>query len=142
VSPRKPPPPRPELFVDRSLGRVLVPEALRRAGFEVHTLSSVYGEQTGQHVEDTVWLRDAGERHWVVLFKDDRIRHRPAELSALTDAGLRAFCLTNANLRGDQQAARFATNIHRIEQRARKPGPYIYGVYEAELRPLWPPSSR
>ncbi len=121
---------------------MIVPEALRQQGFIVHTLSSVYGEQVGQHVEDTVWLRDAGEADWVVLFKDDRIRHRPAELGALTASGLRAFCLTNANLRGEQQAAWFVTNIHRIEQRSRKPGPYVHGVYEREVRPLWLPRPR
>lgn len=135
---RRPPPP-PEFFIDRSLGRRIVPEAIEAAGYVVHTLASVYGEQEGQRVEDERWLRDAGAADWVVLLKDDRIRRRPAELGALVAARVRAFCLTNAQLRGDEQAARFTTNINRIVQRARQPGPYVYGVYESGLRPLWTP---
>lgn len=141
MSPRRPPPPPPEFFVDRSLGRYVVPDAIRAAGFTVHTLSSVYGEQEGQHVPDERWLRDAGEQGWVVLFKDDRIRRRTAELGALSEAGVRAFCLTSASLRGTEQAERFVGNLNRIVQRARQPGPFIYGVYADGLRLLWPPAS-
>ncbi len=32
--------------------------------------------------------------------KDAKIRYRLAELQVVVDHGLRAFCLTNANLRG------------------------------------------
>jgi hypothetical protein len=137
VSRPKPPPP-PEFFIDRSLGRHIVPDAIRAAGFVVHTLASVYGEQPGQHVDDTEWLQLAGKEGWVVLFKDDRIRRRPAELNALITADVRAFCLTNANLRGEEQAERFVVNLNRIAQRARKSGPFVFGVYPDGLRRLWP----
>ena len=59
VSRRKQPPPPPEFFVDRSLGRYTVPEAIRAAGFVVHTLASVYGEQQGQAVPDERWFATA-----------------------------------------------------------------------------------
>jgi hypothetical protein len=135
AAPREPP---PELFIDRSLGRRHLADALRVHGYVVHTVASVYGEQEGQLVADETWLSDAGRHGWVVLMKDDAIRRRPAERDALNAAGVRAFCLTNANLRAEQQTARFVENRHRIEQQARKPGPYIYGVYETGLRKLWP----
>lgn len=138
MSPRRPPP-DPEFLVDRSLGGKVVPEALRAHGLTVHTLASVYGERKAQSLADEVWLRDAGRHDWVVLMKDDRIRRRPAERDALVAAGVRAFCLTNANLRGVDQAARFVGSRHRILRVARRPGPYIYGVYEARLQRLWPP---
>jgi len=51
---------------------------------------------------------------------------------------VRAFCLTNAQLRAEEQTKRFVDNINRILQRARKRGPYIYGVYEGRLERLWP----
>jgi copper oxidase (laccase) domain-containing protein len=70
--------------------------------------------------------------------KDDAIRRRPAERDALVEAGVRAFCLTNAQLCAAEQTERFVSNRHRILQQARKPGPYIYGVYERRLRRLWP----
>lgn len=129
---------RPELFVDRSLGRYAVPNAMSAHGFTVHTLASVYGEREGQAVADEEWLALAGDRNWVVLMKDDRIRRRPAERDALVAGGVRAFCLTNAQLRGHEMAQRFVTNRHRIVRRAGEPGPYIFGVYEGGLRRLWP----
>ena len=137
MSPRERPP-EPEFFIDRSLGRHVVAEALRACGLTVHTMASVYGEEAAQRLRDEVWLRDVGERGWVVLMKDDAIRRRPSEREALIEAGVRAFCLTNAQLRGAEQAARFVENRHRILRQARKPGPYIYGVYERRIQRLWP----
>src|SRR5215210_3444064 len=124
---------QPEFFVDRSLGRKAVPDALRACGLVVHTMASVYGERIGQSLNDETWLRDVGRRGWVVLMKDDAIRRRPLEREALIEGGVRAFCLTNAQLRGEEQARRFVENRHRIIRQARQPGPYIYGVYEARI---------
>jgi len=101
-------------------------------------MASVYGEEEAQRTPDERWLRDAGAKGWIVLMKDDAIRRRPAELDALVDAGVRAFCLTNAQLRAAEQTERFVSNRHRIVQQARKPGPHIYGVYEHGIRKLWP----
>src|SRR4051812_44686675 len=123
----------PEFFIDRSLGRKAVPDALRACGLVVHTMASVYGEKAGQGLRDETWLRDAGQRGWVVLMKDDAIRRRPAERDALNEGGVRAFCLTNAQLRGEEQARRFVENRHRILRQARQAGPYIYGVYDGRI---------
>lgn len=128
---------QPEFFVDRSLGKSIV-EALRNVGLTVHSMADVYGEKRAQRLADEVWLRDAGENSWIVLTKDDAIRRRPAERDALTEAGVRAFCLTSAQLRGAEQIERFVNNRHRILSQARKSGPYIYGVYESGLKRLWP----
>ena len=45
-----------------------------------------------------------------MLMKDDAIRRRPAERDALIAGGVRAFCLTNAQLTGAEQARRFVEN--------------------------------
>jgi hypothetical protein len=128
----------PEFFVDRSLGRHIVPQALREAGAVVYTMADVYGERVGQGLADEEWIGDAGRNGWVVLMKDAKVRYRPAELQAPVDHEVRAFCLTNANLRGAAQAERFVSNLARIMRVAARPGPYIYGVYASGLRPLWP----
>jgi aryl-alcohol dehydrogenase-like predicted oxidoreductase len=128
---------QPEFFVDRSLGKSIV-EALRDVGLTVHSMADVYGEKRAQRLADEVWLRDAGKNDWIVLTKDDAIRRRPAERDALTEAEVRAFCLTSAQLRGAEQIERFVNNRDRILRQARKSGPYIYGVYESGLKRLWP----
>ena len=128
----------PEFFIDRSLGRHAVPSALRTAGAIVHAMAEVYGEQVGQGLADEDWLSDVGERGWVVLLKDTKIRYRPAELGAITTHGIRAFCLTNANLRAADQAERLVANLPQITRVAEESGPYIYGVYADGVRRLWP----
>ena len=101
-------------------------------------MASIYGEQVAQELDDERWLTDAGTHNWVVLIKDDAIRRRPAERDALSEAGVRAFCLTNAQLRAAEQSARFVDNIERILRQVQKPGPYIYGVYNGYIKRLWP----
>ena len=127
-----------EFFIDRSLGRKHLAQALGNLGFTIHTMASVYGEHVAQELDDERWLADAGEHDWIVLMKDDAIRRRPAERDALSEAKVRAFCLTNAQLRASEQSARFVGNIKRILRQAEKPGPYIYGVYDGYIKRLWP----
>jgi hypothetical protein len=127
----------PQFFLDRSLGKSIV-EGLRDAGLTIHSMADIYGEKRAQLLADEVWLRDAGKNDWIVLTKDDAIRRRPAERDALTEAAVRVFCLSNRNMRGAEQTERFVSNRHRILRQARRPGPYIYGVYAEGLRRLWP----
>lgn len=129
--------PQVEFFVDRSLGKSIAVR-LRSVGLTVHTMAEVYGEKRAQRLPDRVWLRDVGRKGWVVLTKDDAIRRRPAERDALTDAKVQVFCLTNAQLRGHEQADLFVENRHRMFQQATKQGPFIYGVYPNRIKRLWP----
>lgn len=133
MSPRESQPP-PEFLVDRSLGAVIVANALTTLGLVVHTLRSVYGEAAARDIEDDVWLREAGNREWVVLAKDERIRRRQNELAAIQVAGVKAFYLTAGGLKGDVQAAIFVKHINRIIQRSRQRGPMIWAVTQAGLR--------
>lgn len=100
-------------------------------------MADVYGERIGQGLADADWLLDVGDHGWVVLMKDDKIRYRPAELEALTTAGVRALCLTNANLRGSEMAQRFVDQLPKITRIATEQ-PDIYGVYADGVRALWP----
>jgi hypothetical protein len=54
-------------------------------------MAEVYGQQVGQGLADEDWLSDVGERGWVVLLKDTKIRYRPAELGAITTHGIPGF---------------------------------------------------
>ncbi|MSU58206.1 MAG: hypothetical protein EXS35_08500 [Pedosphaera sp.] len=84
------PPERLVFFVDRSLGRKVIPDALRAAGEEVR----VHDDFFPQDAKDEVWLTDVGRRGWVVLTKDKHIRYREVEVRALLAAKVRAFILT------------------------------------------------
>jgi hypothetical protein len=110
---------------------------LRGAGADVVTLAELYPE-TEELVSDEHWIRETTRAGLVILMKDDRIRRRPRERSAILESGARAFVITNASLTGPQMAELFVSNLNRIAQRARHSGPYIYGVYPERLERLFP----
>jgi len=124
----------PELLLDRSLGRRQVPDLLRAAGLRLHTLAEVYGVPDDEDVEDVDWLARAGQRGWVVLMKDERIRYRPAEHDAVIDHGVRAFCLTSGNLRAAAMAEQYLALLGELAQACQQPGPFLYAVSRNGLR--------
>jgi hypothetical protein len=71
----------------------------------------------------------------------DNVARLRVNREALERHGVRAFCLTSRGLRGVEQAEILVAQRHRIIQRARKPGPYVYGVTAAGLVPIWKPTS-
>lgn len=85
-------------FVDRSLGRMIIPEALRAAEARVE----LHDDHFPQNAPDQTWLTEAGQRGWVVLTKDKHLRYRAVETNALMLAKVRAFVLT---ARGDLSGA-------------------------------------
>jgi hypothetical protein len=129
-------PDNPVFFVDRGLGRRWVPDVFRTGGFTVVLMAELYPGGADQTVDDDRWIGDVSARGWVALTKDTAIvRHHEAALRRST---LRAFALSNANLTGEEMAARFAHNLHRIVQRARRPGPFVDVVHKERLERRWP----
>jgi len=102
------------LFVDRSLGRRSVAEALRAAGFAV----IAHDEQFPQKTPDETWLATAGAAGWLVLSADRAIRRKPNELAAFTIHRVRAVFLTSGNMRGNEQAALFVRLGRKIQDTA------------------------
>jgi predicted nuclease of predicted toxin-antitoxin system len=78
------------LFIDRSLGRHVIADALRRAGAHVE----IHDEQFAQNATDEEWLQEAGRRRWAVLTKDARIRYRSPALRAIRKGHTAVFVLT------------------------------------------------
>lgn len=127
-------------FVDRGLGRRLVPAVFREAGYDVVVMADLYPGGADQAVSDDQWIADVSERGWVALTKDANvIRHHRDALSSST---LRVFALDNANVTGEEMARRFETNLNRIVQRARKPGPYVDVVHKNAIERRWPDQSK
>jgi hypothetical protein len=129
---------QPEFFVDRSLGRHVVPEALRQLGLTVHTMVDVYPGGEDQRVADTRWIADADAAGWVALTKDERIYRDPENQATLVNSQLRVFAIANQHLTGPQMAEYFARNINRLVQRARRRGPFVDVVYRASVERRWP----
>jgi hypothetical protein len=126
----------PDLFLDRSLGRIKVPQLLRAAGLRLVTLSEHYGIPADEDVADDEWLELAGRRGWVVFMKDTRIRYNRAEREAVKATGVRCFCLANQSLTGDEMAGRFLSNLDAIVRACDESGPFVYAVHQTRIEKL------
>jgi hypothetical protein len=119
-------------FVDRSLRSKYVPEALRAAGARVEIHQGHFSDEA----EDVDWLGEAGRRGWIVLTKDDRIRYRTHEVAAIERAGVRAFVLTTARMRGSDMATLFSTvALKLVRLSINTPPPFVFALNRSgELR--------
>ncbi|MBI2177536.1 MAG: hypothetical protein HYU38_04215 [Candidatus Tectomicrobia bacterium] len=134
------PPDLPTFFIDHSLGRIAVAEALRHHGHEVRVLSELFPENR----EDSVWLREVGHRNWAVLTKDKGIKSRSIYIQAIVRADAAAFVLTAGNLTGPQMAEVFVRALPAIVRFVETfSPPFIVTVSRAgELTRLHPPKPK
>lgn len=126
----------PELFLDRSLGRIQVPHLLREVGLRLVTLAEHYGVPADENVMDVEWLELAGRNRWVVFMKDARIRGRAAERNAVTEFAVRCFCITRQDLTATKMAQRYIEHLPAITAACTEPGPFIYAVHKHRIERL------
>lgn len=126
----------PDLFLDRSLGRIQVPLLLREEGLRVVTLADHYGIPADERVMDIEWLELAGGNRWAVFMKDARIRGRTAERNAVTEFAVRCFCITRQDLTAVQMAERYIEHLRAITAACAEPGPFIYAVHKHRIEQL------
>jgi hypothetical protein len=121
-------------FVDRSLGGVTVPDALRKIGLKVEA----HADHFDHDAPDTDWLKRCGEERWIVLAKDRAIKKNPLERQALISHGLAAFFLIKTNATGEENASALIKAIHKIvgilENQRR---PFIARIYASGDVELW-----
>lgn len=123
----------PDVFLDRSLGRIKVPGLLRDFGLRLTTLAEYFGTPADESIPDVQWLELAGTRQWVVFMKDARIRYNRAEREAMEDFQVRCFSLSNRNLPAVEMANRFIRNLPRPATACAFPGPFIYSVHKDRI---------
>jgi hypothetical protein len=124
----------PDLFIDRSLGRIQVPRLLRAAGLRLTTLAERYGVPDDETVSDVTWLTESGQRGEVVFMKDARVRYNPAEKHALQEHRVRAFCLARQSLSATVMAQEFLDHLDAITKACQGPGQGLFIVTSAGLR--------
>ena len=126
----------PDLFLDRSLGRIKVPQLLRDAGLRLITLAEHYGMPADEDIADEEWLRLASSQNWVVFMKDTRIRYNRRERDVVVAYSVRCFCLSSQQLSAADMATRYLDNLGAINQACREPGPFIYAVHKNRIERL------
>lgn len=126
----------PELFLDRSLGRIKVPQLLRGAGLKLITLAEYYGIPEDEDIPDEEWLELASLQKRVVFMKDTRIRYNPRERQVVKAFAVRCFCLASQQLPAHEMADRFLRNLDAITQACQEDGPFIFAVYKTRIERL------
>jgi hypothetical protein len=109
-------------FIDRSLGQKIIAENLRQGGVTVE----IHNHHFSQNALDEDWLSEVGERGWIVLTKDDRIRYRPAALEAYRRNKVRVFIFGSGEMKAQEMADAFIKALPRISRVVRNnPAPFF-----------------
>lgn len=127
-------------FLDRGLGSLIVPRALRQAGWMVETMDERYGADRSQGVQDSQWIEEAALAGDVLLCKDLAIAGNALEAQVVYMTSARVFALSSARLAGPVMAQWYLDNEAKIVAAAlRAAGPYVmvvnpsYGLRRARL---------
>lgn len=119
---------QPVFFTDRDLGKAF-PRALREAGLIVES----HFEHFAPNAPDEQWLRTIGQRGWIALTHDTRIRYRPNELAALQRNHV-GLLVVVGKVPLPELAAGFVATLPRVFDfvQTQRP-PYIAKVYRGAI---------
>ena len=87
--------------------------ALRKAGLNVE----IHDDHFAPDAKDEEWLTVAGQKQWIVITRDERIRYRTAAKQAIRRAKVRAFVIT---AQGDLRAEMLAENFLKALSKVRR----------------------
>lgn len=117
---------RPVILVDRCLGWKIV-DALKRYGVNAYHLGDIYPDD-GAAVADVTWLEDAGQRGYLVLTLDSRVRHNSLEWETLLSNNTRVFTLTKRDPTEALKGLVVGRQLPNIIRRGNRPGPCFWRV--------------
>lgn len=103
-------------FVDRCLGQEKVVQAIAATGVRVER----HDDHFQQGAPDTEWLAFVGQRGWVALSKDNKVRYRDTERAAVISAKVAYFIFRGLNMRGDEIGAVLAKALPAIQRVLKK----------------------
>ena len=113
-------------FTDRDLG-TRFPEILKAAGLHVERHADHFAPDTS----DEEWLEAVGERGWIAITHDSRIRYKPNELAAVVEHRV-ALLVVVGKAPFPELAESFVLTLPRIEAfLAKHTPPFIAKVYRA-----------
>jgi hypothetical protein len=105
----------------------MVPRLLREAGWPAEAHDDHFAPDT----KDPDLLRALGDRDWVLLTQDSRIRYRTPERDEYLAAGLKVFVVSSGNLKGEETAAILLGARTKVERMCEaQAGPFVVSVHK------------
>lgn len=108
-------------FVDRCLGKGVVPDALKGVLLEGETVE-IHDNHYPPDTADIDWLTEVGAKGWVVLSQDQNITRNPLEQRALQAANVAFIGLASANATGSDKARTLVTALDGVRRALRRFG--------------------
>lgn len=118
----------PTYFTDRDLGKRF-PGILREAGLSVER----HADHFRPDAPDEEWLHVVGQRGWVAVTHDARIRYRPNERNAVIESGIVLLIVIGKAPYAELAAAFVATEPKIRKFLASHQAPYIAKVYRPSV---------
>lgn len=87
-------------FIDRSLGKKTIPNALKKRGLNV----VIHDDYFPPDAKDEVWLKYVAKKQLIVITKDKRIKNRKSEIDLVMKNNVKMFVVRQANLTGEEIA--------------------------------------
>jgi len=102
-----------ELFVDRCLGKHILPAELRKLpGLVIH----IHDDHFAPDEQDHIWLPKVAAKGWVILTKDKDIRHRKIELDAVLDNDAIMLTFGHGDYTAQEMAEAFRLALPKIKR--------------------------
>jgi hypothetical protein len=119
------PPDRLAIYLDENhCNNPRVLAVLRDAGVQVERHLDHFAKGT----LDEVWLPFVGEKGWILLTTDGRIRYRSNEKQAVIENNVRMFYFSNNNMSGGQMAAALEKALLEIYKLCAKQKPPFFAA--------------
>jgi hypothetical protein len=111
------------VYLDESIYSGILRDALTAKGVSLR----LPGIDVPRGTADEVWLKLAGKNGWIVLMRDQRVRHRPLEIDALRSARVGAFVLAAGQATAQATADVVTSRLIKLVNIATsEPRPFLY----------------
>ena len=135
VASSKQPPEQRALYLDRNLGKHVIADALRDAGFHVE----VHDDHLPIDAPDEDWVELVGKKGWIALTKDKNIRYRFAELDAIKTHKARVVVIRAKNVTGNELGELVVKHYEKIQRFSSiHKAPFVAGIERAGKLSLYP----
>lgn len=120
--------------------REKIPQALKLLGLDAEG----HADHFSHDVHDDIWLAVVGDRDWIVITNDKRLRFNQAERQALIAHGVGCFTLGGDSLSRWEQVRVLARAWDRIQEVIdNTPRPFIFTIHvDGRLQQMYPPANR